>query len=163
MILVKTESGQQAFKERSVRLTPRQRSAFILFDGRRSIIDVLTAGLGVERGDIEQMLEHGLLQAADTAVSGSAGATESAATMGKAGEPSAQGHAPVPERSPQERYQDAYPVATRLTAGLGLRGFRLNLSVEGSSTYQELLTLAPRIRAAVGEEKAQALDRALGL
>jgi hypothetical protein len=37
MILVKTDTGQQVFKDRSVRLTPRQRSAFILFDGRRSV------------------------------------------------------------------------------------------------------------------------------
>lgn len=27
-------------------------------------------------------------------------------------------------RSPMERYQAAYPIATELTAGLGLRGFR---------------------------------------
>ena len=46
---------------------------------------------------------------------------------------------------------------------LGLRGFRLNLSIEGTSTYEELLALAPKIRAAVGQDKALALDRALGL
>jgi hypothetical protein len=66
-------------------------------------------------------------------------------------------------RSRQQRYQDAYPIATRLTGGLGLRGFRLNLSVEGTSNYDELLALAPKIRSAVGPEKAADLDRALGL
>jgi len=49
MILLKTEIGQQVLKDRSVRLTPRQRSAFILFDGRRSVADVLAAGMGVCR------------------------------------------------------------------------------------------------------------------
>ena len=49
MIYVKTESGQQAFQSRSVLLTPRQRAAFILFDGRRDSTEVLkaTAGMGV--------------------------------------------------------------------------------------------------------------------
>jgi hypothetical protein len=63
----------------------------------------------------------------------------------------------------QQRYKDAYPIATQLTGSLGLRGFRLNLSVEGTSTYEELLALAPKIRAAVGEDKAVVLDRALGI
>jgi hypothetical protein len=65
--------------------------------------------------------------------------------------------------SAQQRYKDAYPIATQLTGSLGLRGFRLNLSVEGTSTYEELLSLAPKIRAAVGDDKAVALDRALGI
>jgi hypothetical protein len=50
-----------------------------------------------------------------------------------------------------------------LTGGLGLRGFRLNLAVEGTSSYEELLALAPKIRASVGPEKAAILDRALGI
>ena len=41
MILVKTDAGQQTLRDRSVRLTPRQRSAFILCDGKRSVDDVL--------------------------------------------------------------------------------------------------------------------------
>jgi len=64
-------------------------------------------------------------------------------------------------RSAQDRYKDAYPIATRLSGSLGLRGFRLNLAVEGTSSYEELLALAPKIRAAVGPEKAAELDRAL--
>ena len=61
MILVKTEAGQLALKDRTVRLTPRQRSAFILFDGRRSVNEVLAAGLGVLPEDVDQMVELGLL------------------------------------------------------------------------------------------------------
>jgi hypothetical protein len=64
-------------------------------------------------------------------------------------------------RSKQQRYKDAYPIATQLTGSLGLMGFRLNLQVEGTTSYEDLLALAPKIRAAVGAEKAAALDKAL--
>lgn len=176
MILVKTEAGQQMFKDRSVRLTPRQRSAFILFDGKRSVSEVLEAGMGIGREDIDQMVELGLL--------GRVGGMAEAANAGTVAMPASP--PPLPARQPerpvaatpqveasatpavesrtaQQRYKDAYPIATQLTGSLGLRGFRLNLSVEGTSTYEELLALAPKIRAAVGEDKAVVLDRALGI
>ncbi len=153
MILVKTESGHLALKDRSVPLTPRQRSAFILFDGKRSVDDVVAAGMGITAADVEQMVELGLLapmggkppvQAAEEAVA------EAPAKP-----------APVAGRSKQQRYKDAYPIATQLTGSLGLMGFRLNLQVEGTSSYDDLAALAPKIRAAVGPEKAAALDKAL--
>ena len=150
MILVKTEAGQQVLKDRSVPLTPRQRSAFIQFDGKRSIDDVLASGLGIGREEVDQMVALGLLAplagqppAVAPAVSA---APESAAPSG---------------RSRQQRYKDAYPIATQLTGSLGLMGFRLNLQVEGTTSYEDLLALAPKIRAAVGSEKAAALDKAL--
>lgn len=147
MILVKTEAGHQALKDRSVPLSPRQRSAFILFDGKRSVDDVLAAGMGIVREDIDQMVALGVLEP----VAGSAA-------------PSAESAAPVQGssgRSKQQRYKDAYPIATQLTGGLGLKGFRLNLQVEAAAGYDDLLALAPKIRAAVGAEKAAALDKAL--
>lgn len=66
MKYIKSEAGQQAFKDRTL-LTPRQRSAFIQFDGRRSLDEVLqaTAGLGVTLADLEQLVERGLLTLAD--------------------------------------------------------------------------------------------------
>jgi hypothetical protein len=159
MILCKTETGQQALKDRSVSVTPRQRSAFILFDGRRSMDDVIAAGLGVTREDIEQMMSLGLLLPADGAVPVQAGASTAAAVP-----------ATVPNDAPatslvshQQRYQAAYPVATRLTAGLGLRGFKLNLAVEAAANWEELVGLAPKIRAAVGADRALEFDRALGI
>ncbi|SEF28606.1 hypothetical protein ABL840_26445 [Variovorax sp. NFACC27] len=147
MILVKTEAGHQALKDRSVPLSPRQRSAFILFDGKRSVDDVLAAGMGIVREDIDQMVALGVLEP----VAGSA-------------TPSAESAAPVQGssgRSKQQRYKDAYPIATQLTGGLGLKGFRLNLQVEAATGYDDLLALAPKIRAAVGAEKAAPLDKAL--
>jgi hypothetical protein len=63
MLIVKTESGQRVMKDRSVPLSPRQRSAFILVDGKRSLEEVLkaTAPMGVTRQDIEHLLELGLV------------------------------------------------------------------------------------------------------
>jgi len=149
MILVKTEAGQQVLKDRSVPLTPRQRSAFIQFDGKRSIDDVLGSGLGIGREEIEQMIALDLLAPL-------AGQPAAAPPV-----PAAPTAAASSGRSRQQRYKDAYPIATQLTGSLGLMGFRLNLQVEGTTSYEDLLALAPKIRAAVGPEKAAALDKAL--
>ena len=65
--------------------------------------------------------------------------------------------------NPRQRYKDAYPVAVRLAGSLGLRGFRLNLAIEGATSFEQLLALAPRIRASVGDERAAELDAALGI
>lgn len=177
MILVKTLAGQQIFKDRSVRLTPRQRSAFILFDGKRTIGDVLDSGMGIGQADIDQMVELGMLGEVGDAYEPSANSASVAPSqpaplvvVPKAVAPVAAPVVVTPTsavpvagtgRSTQLRYQEAYPIATRLTASLGLRGFRLNLSVEGATTYEQLAALAPKIKAAVGDEKAAPLERAL--
>lgn len=149
MILVKTEAGQQVFRDRSVRLTPRQRSAFILFDGRRSTGEILRSCAGVADADIDALVTLGLLdrvvaKAAATSVSPRTGTEASV-------------------ENPQQRYINAYPVAMRLAGSLGLRGFRLNLAIEGAMSFEQLLALAPRIRVAVGDERAAELDAALGI
>ena len=67
MIYTKTELGQSALQNRAFALTPRQRSAFILFDGKRSLEDVLkmTVGLRVDGDDVTHLVELGLLAAPD--------------------------------------------------------------------------------------------------
>lgn len=157
MILVKTETGHRVLKDRSVRLTPRQRSAFILFDGHRSVDEVIASGMGIVPEDIDQLVALGLL--------------EQIAASGAPASLPVQGDSPVSRpamasatpagRSSQQRYKDAYPIATQLTASLGLRGFRLNLAVEGTSTFEQLHELFPKIQSAVGADKAAALERAL--
>lgn len=149
MILVKTEAGQQVFRDRSVRLTPRQRSAFILFDGRRSTGEILRSCDGVADADIDALVTLGLL---DRMVA-TADATPAP--------PCTSTEASV--ENPRQRYKDAYPVAVRLAGSLRLRGFRLNLAIEGATSFEQLLALAPRIRAAVGDERAAELDAALGI
>ncbi|SEA48204.1 hypothetical protein [Variovorax sp. YR216] len=158
MILVKTETGHRVLKDRSVRLTPRQRSAFILFDGRRSVNEVIESGMGIVPEDIDQLVALGLLE---QAVSG-APAASPAQVDPPVSHPAAPRAAEAPSgRSSQQRYKDAYPIATQLTASLGLRGFRLNLAVEGTSTFEQLHELFPKIQSAVGPDKAAALERAL--
>ena len=155
MILVKTEAGHLALKDRALGLSPRQRSAFILFDGKRSVSDVLAAGLGVTQQDIEQMLDLGMLGVAGD---GDAGVVAPLSIQVPAA-PCAT--ALDSGRTPQERYQAAYPIAARLTASLGLRGFKLNLQVEGATSFEELLALAPKITAAVSPQMAAELESAL--
>ncbi len=139
----KTEAGQLAFKQRSPLLSARQRSAFILFDGAKTLEQVLTAtaGLGVTQADVDHMLAHGLL----------------AATEPLAEVPVAEA---VSARTPQ-RYAEAWPIATRLTASLGLRGFKLNLAVEAARGYDDLLALLPKIQDALGPNACQELEQAL--
>lgn len=172
MVLVKTLAGQQALKDRRGSLSSRQRSAFILFDGKRSTAEILsaTAAMGITQDDIQAMLDQGLLepvsgsgQAGGAAASASSGSAQPAG--GAAAQASDAGAVTIAGegtgRSPKERYQAAYPIATELTAALGLRGFRLNLAVEGTGSFEDLAALAPRIREAVGDEKFERLDQAL--
>ena len=149
MIYKKTELGQSAFQTRSVALAPRQRSAFILFDGKRSTDDVLkvTAGLHVTAEDVDHLVALGLLAA-------------SAADAAPLPEP-AQSADGAPSLSAQAHYSRAYPIAARLTASLGLRGFRLNLAVEAAGNLAHLRELAPKIEEAVGPGKFKELQDAL--
>ncbi|SFU92747.1 hypothetical protein SAMN05216350_108180 [Polaromonas sp. YR568] len=153
MIYTKTELGQAALTDRSI-LTPRQRSAFIMFDGKRSMEEVVkaTAGLGVTAEDISHLISLGLI--APAAVQAPVSAAPPAPV-------SAQNADGSPTLTAQEHYSRAYPIATRLTAALGLRGFRLNLAVEAAGDIDKLKELAPKIKEAVGPEKFKELEDAL--
>ena len=158
MLLVKTLAGQAALKDRQVGLTSRQRTAFILFDGKRTTADVLaaTAAMGITQDDVQVMLAQGLL--APTA-------RQAVAAMpvgvGDGALSSLELSDEISGRSDMERYQAAYLVATELTASLGLRGFRLNLALEGAGSFDDLAALAPKIRDAVGDAKFARLEKAL--
>ena len=169
MLYEKTELGQGALQNRALALTPRQRSAFILFDGKRDSEEVLkaTSGLGVTPDDVRHLVSLGLLAlhsvqpavpvatpAAAPASPGSTAPRQETAQLSQ----TPDGH---PTLSAQAHYSRAYPIATRLTAGLGLRGFRLNLAVEAAGDIDKLKELAPRIREAVGPEKFLELENAL--
>ncbi|MDR7375952.1 hypothetical protein J2X19_000610 [Rhodoferax ferrireducens] len=149
MTYIKTELGQQAFKERAPALI-KLRAAFILIDGKRTLQDVLraTAGMGIVEADIAQLLALGYI-------------AEDAASEPTSAAATPQAHAP--QANPNELYLRGYAIATQLTAGLGLRGFRLNLAVESASGYQQLVALVPKIREAVGADKCRPLEEALGL
>jgi hypothetical protein len=154
MIYTKTELGQSALQDRSIPMTPRQRSAFIMFDGKRTMEEVVnaTTGLGVTAEDIGYLLTQGLVAPI---------AGQMLAAAAAPAPVSAQNADGTPTLSAQEHYSRAYPIATRLTAGLGLRGFRLNLAVEAAGDIDKLKELAPKIKEAVGPEKFKELEAAL--
>ena len=156
MKYVKTESGQQAFKARSPLFSSRQRTAFIMFDGNRSVAQVVAAasGLGLTQEDVDYMVGHGFLAPA---------AGESLLALARAEQAAAQEVVTQSffVHSAQDRYKEAKPLATKLTAGLGLRGFRLNLAVEAAGGYDELVTLLPKIKDAVGARACVELERVL--
>ena len=171
MSYAKTEPGQTAFRERSALFSARQRAAYILFDGVKSVERVLeaTVALGLTRGDIEHMVTHGFLAEKESAALSASAVVPPQAAMLASGDAPEAAPAPSPgmttasisRLTPQERYSQARPLATQLTASLGLRGFILNLGVESASGYDDLLALFPKIQSAVGSQKCLELERVL--
>ncbi|QDL56007.1 hypothetical protein [Rhodoferax aquaticus] len=157
MKYIKTETGQQAFKERSGLISPRQRPMFILFDGVKTVEQVLaaSAGLGATQSDVDHLLAQGLIGLAPeplfapvdnkvvkwTALDGTVALRSN--------------------RSAQERYTEAMPIATQLVASMGLSGYLLNLAVESADGYEGLLAVFPKIHKALGSKACKELDRAL--
>jgi len=156
MKLIKTETGQQAFKARSPLFSARQRTAFIMFDGQKSVEQVLAAatGLGLTPEDVEHMVAHEFLAPAP----GEASLAQAHAVQAAAEQTVADS---FKAHSAQDRYKEAKPLATKLTAALGLRGFRLNLAVESAGGYEELLALLPKIKDAAGAKACAELERTL--
>jgi hypothetical protein len=154
MRLTKTEAGKKAISDRTITLSPRQRSALIIFNGERSLEDVLkmVAGLGFTQDDVDHMVSLGLLVEADLP------ARSKTDVQAKPTEPLG-GFVELDDA--QARYKLAYPLATQLTASMGFRGFRLNLAVEAAGSYSQLVQLFPKIKEAAGAEKSLALENAL--
>ena len=156
MKYVKTEIGQLAFKSRSPLFSSRQRTAFIMFDGNKSVEQVAAAaaGLGLSQDDVDHMVSHGFLAPAPGELLLAQAQADQVAARDVVTK-SFQAH------SAQDRYKEAKSLATKLTAGLGLRGFRLNLAVESAGGFDELLALLPKIKDAVGAKACAELERAL--
>jgi phage-related tail fiber protein len=140
-------------------------------DGKKSIDEILVAmgGMGVKREDIDYLVEQGFLAISPQA-GGSAAtvaqASASPASPASAAVPPATDSLPaaapaVSDRTPQQRYQDAKPIATKLSASLGLRGFMLNLSVESAAGYEDLVKLLPKLQDALGTKACRELEQAL--
>jgi hypothetical protein len=159
MHFVKTSAGQQAFKERHADLSPRLRSAFLLFDGQRSLAQVLqaVAGMGVTQDEILALVEREWLAPRDAAeprlgVVAVAVPSVPAAPAAAASSTDSAGDAPA---------QSEPSLAVAITANLGLKGFRLNLAVEAAMGYDQLVALAPRLREAASPASYLPLHEAL--
>lgn len=156
MKLIKTETGQQAFKARSPLFSARQRTAFIMFDGNKTVEQLVAAaaGLGLTQEDVDHMVEQNFLAPAP----GEAFLAEARAQQVAAEQTVVDS---FKAHSAQDRYKEAKPLATKLTASLGLRGFRLNLAVESAGGFDELLALLPKIKDAAGASACAELERTL--
>ena len=172
MIYLKTPRGQLALQSRSAPLTQRQRSAFIQFNGKRALNEIMQtmAGLGLTLDDIDHLVWLGFLapgaaaSAPDSNVAADISEAQGVACKSIPMAPLSPASLTAdgsPTASAQAHYLKAYPIATRLTARLGLRGFRLNLAVEAAGDLNKLRALAPKIKDAVGLEKFQELENAL--
>jgi len=162
----KTELGRQVLKDRSPELTSKQRSAFILFDGTRSTLEVLnaTSGLGMTPDDVDMMVQRGFLApVVKPAGTGGPRAASSLSEVPASSTPAGLVFGVSGLTEDQDRYQSAYLMATELTSSLGLRGFRLNLAVEAAGNLQQLRALAPKIREALGPDKVRLFEQTLGL
>lgn len=157
MRYAKTPLGQQAFKERSPQLNQRQRSLFILFDGHKALSDILEAviPLGVTADDVGHLLSCNFIEQVDKSE------PVQAAPVATLTETQQIDIRAFSEEERQQRYLRAMPVATKLTASLGLKGFRLNLAVEAAADLHDLLQLYPKIRDAVGRDAALPLKEIL--
>lgn len=142
MTMSKTTAGHQVLKERSAGLSPRQRAALILFDGKRTVQDVLavTSPTGVTAADIDRLVQMGLVAEQDAAAR--------PPEFGPDSQPASLSISVSPVPSANDRYLRAYEIAIQLTAELGPRASHLLLAVEAAANLDELVELAPRLRAA---------------
>ena len=144
MLLSKTPAGLRELKARSAALTPRQRTALILFDGKRQLQEVLAAAgpVGVTEADVGRLLDLGLIGGQD----------DEAASLAAPELPVVQNDA---------RYLKAYRTAVQLTSELGPRSAQLLLAVEAAEGLDELAELAPRLRAVLLPLKFARFEAAL--
>src|SRR5437588_10599633 len=147
MRIAKTEAGVLAMKDHSLSLTARQRAALILCDAKRPRTHVLhnLASVGSSEADLLILKQMGLVQDVPD--------TDEDAALEEAERHKA--------RPPLERYKEAYPIATQLTASLGFKGLTLSLAVERADGYESLCEVAKKLRGLVSPQAYAALDKAL--
>jgi hypothetical protein len=129
MIFAKTELGQQVVKDRSVALSASQRAFLIMCDGAKPLQQLLST-VGITQNEVDQLVELKLI--ANLESGSKAGTTTNTADQVS------------PTTSPAS-YDALYKAATKITSGLGLRGFRLNMAIEGASNAQDLWALRSKI------------------
>ncbi|MEG0921549.1 MAG: hypothetical protein RSD57_01895 [Comamonas sp.] len=197
LILKKTVKGLEALRARDPSLPQRLRPAFILFDGQKSIAQVMEL-LPSNRGrlqvleDIKLLTQQGMLELLRPAATWSVESdlrlsspdnepftdsayadstfTHSQPNASAVPSPSpvdariqASRHASTPAQvsNPEARYMQGYAMASQLVSELGLKGFRLQLSVEKAQSYQGLVALLPRMNELIDAKKMRPLEKIL--
>ena len=172
LILKKTDKGMEALRARDPALPHRMRPAFIMFDGQKSIEQVMalapSAGGQLQvLEDIKQLLQQGLLELlrsgdASQAPPSASDLMDSLAVPAPTAQPAA---APLTTSAaisdPGERYIKAYAAASQLVSGLGLKGFRLQLQLERAQGYDGLVAILPKLREVIDAKKLRPIEAIL--
>jgi hypothetical protein len=145
MIPAKTRPASSSEGPSAAEPDPRQRTALILIDGKRSLARAFG---GRNSRDIERLFALELVH----------GSLLRKQRRSRAARRNADGEADL--RLAAGALCLAYPIASRLTAGLGLRA-SASTSRRGGPGYEDLLRCR-RIREAVGADKFAPLALALG-
>ncbi|MGE8493264.1 MULTISPECIES: hypothetical protein [unclassified Comamonas] len=181
LILKKTDKGMEALRARDPSLPHRMRPAFIMFDGQKSIEQVMalapSAGGQLQvLEDIKQLLQQGLLELLRPSDAGQLPASASAIidnlTDPATTPPPAAAAAPVAAQTAasnataaisnhSERYIKAYAAASQLVSGLGLKGFRLQLQLEKAQGYDGLVAVLPKLREVIDAKKLRPIEAIL--
>ncbi|QMV73561.1 hypothetical protein HS961_12395 [Comamonas piscis] len=171
LILKKTDKGMEALRARDPALPHRMRPAFIMFDGQKSIEQVMA--LSTSAGgqlqvleDIKQLLQQGLLELLRSGDASQLAAStneliDSLAIPAPTAPPAAAVAAPATISDPGERYIKAYAAASQLVSGLGLKGFRLQLQLEKAQGYDGLVAVLPKLREVIDAKKLRPIEAIL--
>ena len=173
LILKKTDKGLEALRTRDPALPKHLRTAFILFDGNKSVGQVMsllptTSPALLELEDIMRMVQAGWLEllqptfaprvpAPSAPVAATVRATPPAVSVSSVSTASTQ--AAITNHG--ERYLQAYALLGVLTGEMGLRGFRLQMSVEKAADYHGLVALLPKLRTAIEPKKLRPVEKIL--
>ena len=162
MIWIKTDIGRAEISTR--RLIPERvrRNLLLLIDGHRSQALLLNSVEGITPEDFERLARLGLITRVDV------GTTSAAAHIRQ---PVPSPAAECAASSDMDLLLDEHPMPSyaqltaRLTqlisSELGLRGFRLTLAVEKAADVHQLMPVADRVVADIGQRKgAAAADKA---
>lgn len=177
LILKKTDKGMEALRARDPVLPHRMRPAFIMFDGHKSIEQVMalspSAGGQMQvLEDIKQLLQHGLLELLRPGDAGPPPSNPSDIIDSLAGPaptpppaaaaaPATASHAAAGINNHSERYIKAYAAASQLVSGLGLKGFRLQLQLEKAQGYDGLVAILPKLREVIDAKKLRPIEAIL--
>lgn len=178
LILKKTDKGMEALRARDPALPHRMRPAFIMFDGQKSIEQVmaLSSSAGGQLQvleDIKQLLQQGLLEllrsgdasqptaSTNDLIDSLAVPTQPAPPAAAVAAPAAPLAAPAAISDPGERYIKAYAAASQLVSGLGLKGFRLQLQLEKAQGYDGLVAVLPKLREVIDAKKLRPIEAIL--
>ena len=145
-------------------LTPPQRSALILCDGKRSVEEVMkmTAAVGVGAADIQMLFDLGLIERGSAPVAQAAAAPVASAPVTTPAALTSLVSAPAPmppSDGPvaQADFRQALDAAVTLCSSLGFKGFGLNMALTSVDSLEKLQKLAPEIRKTAGDAKYKTL------